>query len=125
MKDETPAPRTSDLPPCPLTHYCQCFIDELYQYSGSYWKEYFVENLQNERLMEKLCTHILTCPTCTTALTQARRVRLQQRRALREVLNEGEQKVPSTTEQTLIALRSWQKSLQKTPAGTNNSNHRK
>jgi hypothetical protein len=88
------------MPPCPLRSHSLRLADVLdgEQREPVGWQE--------EPLLNQLQEHVPNCPTCTEALEQARQMRLLQRRMLREVLIDGEQRTPSTQAQILHAIRS-------------------
>lgn len=107
MKDKSEDPDIHDLRPCPLSVRCLRLVDELdggksTRLNGSVSLE---DEQQDMLLLEELRAHLPTCPACTAALEQAREIRDQQRNLLRNVLKEGEQRVPSTTAQIFLALR--------------------
>ncbi|GAC1617657.1 MAG: hypothetical protein NVS4B11_07030 [Ktedonobacteraceae bacterium] len=119
MKDDAQDSHTPDsLPPCPMSNQCLHFVDELsgrVPQSGS-----TSEDAQNEKMLEQLRVHALTCPTCTATLAKANNVLTQQRRVLRAILDEGEQKVPSTTAHIMATLRQGQRTPQKTLVSAHN-----
>jgi hypothetical protein len=78
------------LPPCAMSSHCLRLADVLDNLVP------LTDNPQDQLLVAQLQTHLSTCPTCNAVLAQARRQRNQQRAALRTILREGEQKVPST-----------------------------
>jgi hypothetical protein len=108
MRDKTPDIHRQDLPPCSLSVHCQRLVDVLDSYhesSEGHWDRVpLTENWCDEQLIERLQRHVPTCPTCKATLEQTRQVRSFQRKMLSEVLTEGEQRVPSTTEQILRAV---------------------
>src|SRR5437764_874454 len=85
------------LPPCSLSVQCLRLLDDDVSFSS-------IDDIQDERMLEQLREHIPTCPTCTATLAQARYIRAQQREALRNVLADSEQRVPSTTSQIFAAV---------------------
>ncbi len=120
MKDDAKDLHTpGGLPPCSKSSQCLHFIDELSGHTSSRG-ESASEDVQDVALVEQLRVHVSTCPTCTATLAQANDVVTQQRRALRTILDEGEQQVPSTTAQIIAALRQEQRTPQKTLVSTNN-----
>lgn len=108
MRDKTPDIHMQNLPPCSLSVHCQQLVDMLDSYHESskvHWDQGpLTVNWHEEQLIEQLHRHVPTCPTCQATLEQARQVRSFQRKVLHEVLTEGEQLVPSTTEQILRAV---------------------
>src|SRR5712691_9082149 len=92
------------LQPCPLSAHCLRFVDEMDLPRVSQQGPGFIDDIRDERLHEQLRTHVPTCPTCTAALAQARRMRAQQRAALRDLLVDSEQRVPSTRTQISLAI---------------------
>jgi hypothetical protein len=88
-----------DLPPCAMSTHCLRLADAL---DGLVDDE---DDLQDQLLLAQLRTHIPTCSTCKTVLSQARRQRNQQRAALQAILREGEERVPSTVFRIQEALR--------------------
>jgi hypothetical protein len=114
------------LPPCSMSAHCLRLLDDLDQPSVSQQLEElsFTNDVQDERLVEQLRAHVPTCPTCTAALAQARRVRAQQRTLLRNMLRDNEQKVPSTTAQILTAILQEPRTFRPSEADSqNNNNH--
>jgi hypothetical protein len=108
MRDKDPVTHMHDLPPCSFSVHCQRFVDGLDDYHASseeHWDQLLTsENQHEEQLIAQLREHVPACPTCKSALEQARRERAFQRKGLREVLTQGEQQVPSTTAQILQAI---------------------
>src|SRR5258706_4977454 len=94
------------LPPCPFSAYCLRLIDDLDSPTilQQFEEVSFAYDIQDELLLDQLRLHVPDCPTCTTLLTCARRVRYQQRAALYSLLLENESKVPSTTQQIYAAI---------------------
>jgi hypothetical protein len=89
------------LPPCSLSAQCLRLLDELDSSNDSLL---FMDDTRDEYLLERLREHIPTCPSCTATVAQARHIRAQQRAALRDLLADSEQRVPSTTSQIFAAL---------------------
>jgi hypothetical protein len=89
------------LPLCSLSAQCLRLLDELDSSNDVFVS---LDDIRDERMLEQLREHIPTCPTCTATLAQARHIRAQQRAALRDLLAESEQKVPSTTSQIFAAI---------------------
>jgi len=63
------------------------------------------DDTQEHLRATQLAAHIKSCETCQVAITDARKLREQQRSALRDVMDEGEALVPATTASILLALR--------------------
>lgn len=122
-----PREKERHLPSCPFTVHCVRLIDELDTWDNEHYGRSVVmptadiKSLEDEsepaavdglfsgagkdaRLVERLLIHLPTCPTCQAAVEQARRQRAQLRAALRDMLSEGEQHVPSTTAAILSAI---------------------
>ncbi len=78
------------LPPCALSSHCLRLVDGLDSLVP------ITDDLSDQLLITQLRTHIPTCPTCKAVLAQVRMRRSQQRAALQILLNEGEERVPST-----------------------------
>lgn len=108
MKDDVQdAHRRDGLPPCPMSSQCLRFIVEL---SGRVPQDGLtLEDMQDAQLLDQLRVHVPTCPTCTTTVTIANKTLTQQHRALRALLDEGEQKIPSTTVHIRAAIRQEQR----------------
>lgn len=119
MKEETPATRHSDDPPCSLSAHCARLLDDLDTGETRDDAPLFGEDNEDRRLLEQLRTHVPTCSLCTATLAQERGIRLRQRQMLRQVLAESERAVPSTTARILQALRREEQELQSVPAGSN------
>lgn len=107
MTDKLPGAHSFDLPPCSLSAHCWRMVDELDGYDAPGWTavDVFEEDSRDVLLIEQLRAHVEYCPTCSETLRRARRLRTQQRRLLRELLAEGERRVPPTTDHTLRAIR--------------------
>jgi hypothetical protein len=103
MKDKISESHRQDLPPCPFSAHCLRLVDALdgYHVDGE-------EDQHETQFIEQLRVHVLVCPICRAALEEARHLRAHQRQVLREMLAEGEQQVPSTTAQILLALKKEQ-----------------
>ena len=95
------------LPPCSLSIHCLRLLDDLDE--PGIEQISFAENIQDERLLDKLRMHLSDCPTCAAVIAQARRVRSQQRAILGEFLIESEASVPSTASQIFAAIRQEQR----------------
>ncbi len=119
MKDDAQdSHMPADLPPCPKSSQCLPFIDELGGHMSPHASTQ--EDAQDEQLLAELRTHVPTCPTCTATLASANKAIAEQRRALHAILDEGEQKVPSTTVQIMAAIRREQRTAGKTLVGASN-----
>lgn len=104
--DKMPEIHEKDLPPCSLRAHCLRLIDIFDdQHVNGRKDQKLSEDWQEMQLIEQLREHVPGCPTCMAALEEGRRLRAHQRRMLREVLTEGEQQVPSTTDRILLALK--------------------
>jgi hypothetical protein len=125
MKEETPAIRHGDYPPCSLSAHCARLLDDLDAGETRDDARLFGENgadredREDRRLLEQLRTHVPTCSLCTATLAQERATRSRQRQMLRQVLAESERAVPSTTARILQALTREEQELQSVPAGSN------
>lgn len=110
MQDQTPDFPIQDLPPCLLSVHCFRLVDALNEQNNGLRVElapsgaFQNTHLADEQLLDLLHAHIPDCPSCTTALARARNMRLRQRSALRDLLVEGEQSVPSTTVRIMQAI---------------------
>jgi hypothetical protein len=105
MKDRPPNIHRDQLPPCSLSASCLRLVDELDENAISRGEG--IGTLREEKvepLVARLRLHIPTCLTCRAALAQARRMRAQQRSALRELLDEGEESVPSMATSIMHAV---------------------
>ena len=100
------------LPPCSLSIQCLRLLDDLDDpdITQKFRQVSLTEDGQDERLLGQLRTHLPDCPTCSAVLAKARRVRAQQRAVLRELLNESEASVASTTAQVLAVIHRGQES---------------
>lgn len=95
------------LPSCPMSKYYLQYLDLLdspyfLQHTEQFPAE---ENDDEQRVLERLRTHLLACPTCTAIVRQARWRRSQQRSALQDVLLANEQHMPSTVVAIMEAIR--------------------
>jgi len=107
---------TKSLSMCQKSSQCLDFVDEL---NGNATQNGAVpEDEQDAQDLEQLRIHVPTCATCTATLVNANKMVAQQRLALRVLLEEGEQKVPSTHTQIMAALRQGQGAAHK--IGANN-----
>ena len=101
MKDESLRTRARDLPPCSFSAQCVRYIDDLDKWSGVQQPEEMIaedeDDSKDRQQVAQLLAHIPTCSTCTVVVAQTRNMREQQRRLLRDLLAEGQERVPSTT----------------------------
>lgn len=109
MKNEDDSLRRPDahrqLPICPLSTQCWLYADKL-DSSDSSSRAYLgddedVDDVREERLIEQLRSHVLTCSTCRAIIADVQ----EQREAIRISLREGEREVPSTTARIIAAIR--------------------
>lgn len=113
MKDDAQDSHTpTDLPRCPRSSQCLHFIDELGRHTSSH--DSTQEDAQDEQILAELRVHVPTCPTCTATLASMNKAIAEQRRAIRAILDEGEQRVPSTMAQIMTAIRQEQRTAEKT-----------
>jgi hypothetical protein len=91
---------------CPFSAHCLRLIDDLDAPSVSQQFEEIsiTQDIQDEYLLAQLRLHVPDCPTCTAVLSNARRVRSQQRAALYGLLQENESNVPSMIPQIFAAI---------------------
>lgn len=96
-----------DLPPCSFSPQCLRLIDDLDMPTVASMPRRlaYIEDLQDERQLRKLRSHLANCPTCSALLAEARRTRTQQRLMLYHFLVRNEQQVPSTSSAIIEALR--------------------
>jgi hypothetical protein len=98
------------LPPCPYSSQCVLLLDELALFGQSNVHnsmDILPDPLDNQDALSvaQLSAHLQTCPTCRAAVAQVRHLRAWQRRGLRDVLAEGELKVPVTTTLIMESIR--------------------
>ncbi|HLG76903.1 MAG TPA: hypothetical protein VKX46_10835 [Ktedonobacteraceae bacterium] len=89
-----------DGPSCPMSEQCVRMLDILDDMRDGFppgWDD-------DAQLAEQLFEHLQTCPICTAAVARARAAREWQRQALRALLADGEQAVPSTTSRIMAAI---------------------
>ncbi len=96
-----------DLPPCSFSPQCLRLIDDLdlpptvpAQRGLAY-----IEDLQDERQLRRLRSHVHGCPTCSALLLEARRMRTQQRKMLYHFMLANERQVPATSGAIFEAIR--------------------
>lgn len=96
-----------DLPPCSFSPQCLRLIDDLDMpaVASAPGRLAYIEDLQDERQLRKLRSHLANCPTCSALVAEARRTRTQQRLMLYHFLVANEQQVPSTSSAVIEALR--------------------
>ncbi len=94
------------LPPCPLSPQCLRLLDDLDVplTARAPGQLAYIEDLQDERQLRQLRSHVPGCPTCSALLAEARHTRTQQRTMLYHFLLTNEQHVPSTSQTILVAL---------------------
>jgi hypothetical protein len=96
-----------DLPPCSFSPQCLRLIDDLDMPAAPTVSPQlsYIGDLQDERELRKLRSHVPGCPTCSALLAEARRMRTQQRMMLYHFLVTNERYVPSTSGAIFEALR--------------------
>lgn len=96
-----------DMPPCAFSPQCLRLLDDLDMPPAisAPTRFAYIEDLQDERQLRQLRSHVSTCPTCSTLLAKARRVRTEQRAMLYHFLLTSERDVPSTTSAIFAAIR--------------------
>ncbi len=96
-----------DLPPCAFSPQCLRLVDDLDMPAvvSTPARMAYIEDLQDERQLRQLRTHLLSCPTCSALLAEARRMRTQQRMMLYHFLVGNEKKVPSASGAIFEAMR--------------------
>ena len=97
---------TRDLPPCALSPQCLRLLEDLDEppIARVPARLSHIKDLQDERLLRQVRSHITTCFTCSTLLARARSMRTQQRALLRHALASYEKQVPSTAQAIFHAL---------------------
>lgn len=107
MKDKASAPQGRFR--CPL--YADCLLWSEYLELPVAPREEPLEDLtaQELQLVQKLQQHLPTCPECAALVRREREQRAWQRSALKGLLHEGEEQVPSTQAAILSALRQEQR----------------
>lgn len=98
------------LPPCTLSSQCLRLLDDLDSppTARAPARLLYIDDLQDERQLRQLRSHVSSCPTCSTLLADARHMRTHQRTMLHHFLIANEQRVPATTEKIFAALRQEQ-----------------
>jgi len=96
-----------DLPPCSFSPQCLRLIDDLDMSATAPTpvRLAYIEDLQDERHLRQLRSHLSGCPTCSTLLVEARRMRTQQRMMLYHFMVANERQVPATTGAIFEAIR--------------------
>lgn len=96
-----------DLPPCSFSPQCLRLIDDLDAPAVPHAPKRlaYIEDLQDERQLRQLRSHVPNCPTCSALLAEARRTRTQQRTMLHHFLLANERQVPSASQAIFEALR--------------------
>nr|BBH95830.1 hypothetical protein KTA_40290 [Thermogemmatispora argillosa] len=101
-----------DSPSCPLSIHCLRLLDELdapmTPTSGEDGPRPSSASRDEFELLGRLRRHLSECQVCATLVDQARHERDQQRRLLRQFLEEAERRTPSTQELILQIIRSGQ-----------------
>ncbi|MDQ6661774.1 MAG: hypothetical protein M3Z24_12520 [Chloroflexota bacterium] len=108
-----------NLPPCRFRAQTLRFADVLdnslnIQYSGPLSS---IDDMHDEEIIAQLRKHVPNCPTCSAYLKQERHIRNQQHTALRNLLAENEQFVPSTRASIFEALHRETQIAQKENSG--------
>lgn len=95
------------LPPCSFSPQCLRLIDDLDipAVASTPARLAYIEDLQDERQLRQLRSHVPGCPTCSALLAEARRLRTQQRMMLYHFLVANERQVPSTSGVIFEAIR--------------------
>ena len=96
-----------DLPPCSFSPQCLRLIDDLDMPVAAPMPTRFayIEDLQDERHLRQLRSHVPGCPTCSALLIDARRLRTQQRMMLYHFMTTNERRVPATSSAIFEAIR--------------------
>lgn len=96
-----------DLPPCSFSPQCLRLIDDLDlpPTVPTASRLAYIEDLQDERQLRQLRSHVPGCPTCSALLLEARRMRTQQRMMLYHYMVANERQVPSTSRAIFEAIR--------------------
>jgi hypothetical protein len=96
-----------DLPPCSFSPQCLRLIDDLDMpiTAPVPARLAYIEDLQDERHLRQLRSHVPKCPTCSALLAEARRMRTQQRMMLYHYMTTNERQVPATSGAIFEALR--------------------
>ena len=96
-----------DLPPCSFSPQCLRLLDELDLPTAApaLSRLAYIEDLQDERHLRQLRSHVPGCPTCSALLVEARRMRTQQRVMLYHFMVANERQVPATSSAIIEAIR--------------------
>ncbi|HEY3991686.1 MAG TPA: hypothetical protein VGM01_02295 [Ktedonobacteraceae bacterium] len=96
-----------DLPPCSFSPQCLRLLDELDMPTAAPapTRLAYIEDLQDERHLRQLRSHIPSCPTCSALLVEARRMRAQQRLMFYHFMLANERQVPATSGAIFEAIR--------------------
>ncbi len=96
-----------DLPPCSFSPQCLRLIDDLDMppVAPVSTRLAYIEDLQDERHLRQLRSHVPGCPTCSALLIEARRRRTQQRMMLYHYMVANERQVPATSSAIFEAIR--------------------
>src|SRR5216683_385983 len=113
-----------DLPPCSFSPQCLRLIDDLDMPIAAPVpaRLAYIEDLQDERHLRQLRSHVPKCPTCSTLLAEARRMRTQQRMMLYHYMVTSERQVPSTSGAIFEALHR-EHTTEEAPAGRKTDMH--
>jgi hypothetical protein len=107
-----------DLPPCALSPQCLRLLDDLDLPATPRARArlFYIDDLQDERQLRQLRSHVSGCPTCSALLAEARHTRTQQRAMLHHFLIANEQRVPAATQAIFVALRREQAQQEEAPS---------
>jgi len=96
-----------DLPPCSFSPQCLRLIDDLDLPPAppASTRLAYIEDLQDERQLRQLRSHVPGCPTCSALLVEARRSRTQQRMMLYHYMVANQRQVPATAGAIFEAIR--------------------
>jgi len=96
-----------DLPPCSFSPQCLRLIDDLDLPPAppTSTRLAYIEDLQDERQLRQLRSHVPGCPTCSALLVEARRSRTQQRMMLYHYMLANQKQVPATAGAIFEAIR--------------------
>lgn len=98
------------LPPCSFSPQCLRLLDDLDlpATARAPARLSYIDDLQDERQLRQLRSHVPGCPTCSALLAEARHTRTEQRIMLHHFLIANEKRVPAATQAIFIALRDEQ-----------------
>lgn len=96
-----------DLPPCSFSPQCLRLLEDLDipPMVSPFSRLAYIEDLQDERHLRQLRSHVPGCPTCSALLVEARRIRTQQRLMLYHFMVANERRVPATSGAIFEAIR--------------------